>query len=333
MRILLVGDIHAKQSDLEDCRKLLRLIHDTASKTNPDRIVFLGDQNHNHAVVNVFVMEFLKGMFSALYQWNPTALVGNHDMSGVEGATANAMMLYEQCEVVDRTCELDGILYVPYQPNPDAFIQKCNYVGPAGLVPPEDRCKTVICHQTFTGSTYENGFYAKDGVEPNLIIQKHVISGHIHKPQEFGKVWYPGSPRWQTVSDANIDRAIWLVEFENGEIVSRTPFWTNGVCKQIHHLEHTPVEPPDLAQIESLLKTGSVHVDLKGPSIFVDEWAERLSAYTVRLRTFKDQTAQTAVRESEGIQKAFQTYLAAFQAPNGTDTQTLANMYKERIND
>lgn len=324
MKILFIGDMHVKQADLDDCKALSSLILHAVNREHPDRVVFLGDQNHNHAVVNVFVMEFLQSLFGYLQKWKPTALVGNHDMPGVEGSAAHAMMLYSNCEVVSGSGRvIDDILYMPYQTSNEAFIERCNQTQFAG---------TVVCHQTFNGSTYENGFYAKDGVDPNLIQQKHVISGHIHAPQEFGKVWYPGSPRWQTLSDANVERAIWLVEFENGVPVKKTPFSTTNVCRKIFHFEYNETcKQLDFADLDKMLKLGTVHIDLKGNPAFVDLWKGKLASYPVRLRTFKEMGDQSTVRESLGIQKAFEAYADSFVAPHGTDTTTLIEMHKERI--
>jgi hypothetical protein len=109
------------------------------------------------------------------------------------------MMVHTNIMVVDEPrVVLPGILFVPYVHDPAEFVQICQQYPEA---------KTVVCHQTFAGSYFENGFLTPDGVEPNLLPQEQVISGHVHSPQRIGKVWYPGAPRWRTVSDANTERA------------------------------------------------------------------------------------------------------------------------------
>jgi hypothetical protein len=40
----------------------------------------------------------------------------------------------------------------------------------------------VVCHATFNGARYENGFYAKEALDPDAVPQKRIISGHIHTP-------------------------------------------------------------------------------------------------------------------------------------------------------
>ncbi len=323
MKILWIGDVHAKVSDLADCEALIRHVIKTADLTKPDHIVFAGDQYHTHAIINSYVMEFWKKTFDSLSAYEVWALVGNHDMPGVEGATANSMILHDNVLVVDRPMFESGVLFLPYYANAASFVEECNK---------HQEFPTVMCHQEFNGCFYENGFYSKFGVDPNLIIQKHVISGHIHAPQEFGKVLYPGAPRWQTLSDANVDRAIWLFEFdETGTVINKKGYSTAGVCKVIRHFEHTPAIPlpPDLT---SLMLNSTVHIDLRGPGDFVDAQKELLTPLGVRLRVFKTDTRPTLVRESMGVQKAFQTYLEGFVPPNKTERDVLEKMYAERIN-
>ena len=126
---------------------------------------------------------------------------------------------------------------------------------------------TVVCHQTFAGSDYGNGFYAKDGINPDLIPQKKIIGGHIHSGQEFGKVFYVGSPRWRTLTDANQDRAIWLIEFDGeGNLLNKTPFSTNGVCRRVFAATLTPDNP----QIPDMQVKDRYRITVKGPVDFVE---------------------------------------------------------------
>jgi hypothetical protein len=190
-------------------------------------------------------------------------------------------------------------------------------------------CSTVVCHQTFNGGTYDNGFYAKDGVEPESIPQKDIISGHIHTPQVFGKVFYLGSPRWQTLSDANVDRAIWLVEYNDyGEVVKKTPYDTGEVCTKIVHLVDEPDSPISLP-LNPLMQW---RIDIKGPVDFVERRKKEICGPGIRIRTFPDSTSFVGqVRESDGIQVAFSRFLSKFEPKHGTSKQVLENMLKERL--
>jgi DNA repair exonuclease SbcCD nuclease subunit len=239
IRLLLVGDVHATPEELGDCRRLIDFVAKTAQENGVDYIVFMGDIYNTHNVMRVEVLAFWKDAFEKLYKIcrDVIVLVGNHDYAG-EGLPIHALLAHDtQVLVVDKPCNFDlGILFLPYMSSREAFVEACEYEKAAQSTGP-----TVLCHQTFEGSTYENGMYAPDGVDPNLIPQTTVISGHIHTPQSFGKVMYIGAPRWRTLSDANVERAIWIYDFDSeGKVIKTKSFDTGTACKRIKQADHTP---------------------------------------------------------------------------------------------
>src|SRR6185369_11497831 len=120
-------------------------------------------------------------------------LVGNHDRSHDTNITGNTLRYASPTvTVVDEPMTLgNGLVFMPWYAKPQDFIKAAgNYT-------------TLICHQTLQGAKYENGFPAADGVPAEMVPAKTIISGHIHTPQMFGKVWYPGAPRWRIATDAN----------------------------------------------------------------------------------------------------------------------------------
>lgn len=323
MRILHVGDVHAVESELADCSALTDYILKVALEKEVDYVLFEGDQYHNHSLVHLEVMRFWKSTFKMLRDngLKVLALVGNHDMTGREGSSANAMMAHtEHVKVIEKPTVVDNVLLLPYFSDHAAFVQAC--------VDHSDWCPTVVCHQTFQGSTYENGFYASDGIEPNLVPQENIISGHIHTPQTFGKVFYTGAPRWRTLSDANVERAIWVIEYSGGSVVSTTPYSTGEVCRQIRHLVDTPESPIP----SSLDPKHQYRVDIRGPAEYVEARKKELAGPGIRIRTFPTQTSSlNQVRESEGVEKAFAGYLAKFEGKFGTPRETLESLAKERL--
>lgn len=323
MKLLLVGDIHAKLTDLEECQRLIDYIHQVSLKTHPDSIVFLGDLYHNFAVVRVEVMDFWRKAFDKLNKDNRViALVGNHDQSG--DGKSHAMVAHEdQICVVDRPMPLvlKGFLFVPYIADPAEFVRVCNDPMGTGVCKPDD---VLVCHQTFQGSQYDNGFYASDGIDLNLIPQKRVVSGHIHTQQRIGRCWYPGSPRWMGISDANVSKAVWLID----EDVASEPIPqdTYEICRPIRAI----VETPESIYTEPLQNHVSYVVDLRGSPAWIEE---RLSFWKdkARVRTFPVETATAIVKESEGVSVAFGKYADSYQPKHGTDKEVLKKLAKERI--
>lgn len=248
------------------------------------------------------------------------ALVGNHDQPGDGRFDGHAMMAHEHlCTVVWKEVLVeDGVVFVPWTNDKEAFVYACNSQPATGM---------VVCHQSFVGSRFENGYYDPAGIDPNLIVQRGIISGHIHTPQEFGKVWHIGAPRWRIATDANVERAIWLVTHnKDGSISEKNPIDTGSICRQVRYLIDTPSDPVQI----TLDPRHDWRVDIKGPL----EWCkarEGLYGPGVRVRTFPESTHVPQVRESEGIDQALVKYVEAFTPPNGTERTLLRQMVKERL--
>lgn len=321
--VLYVGDVHATPEELDDCWNLINFVVDLAEK-HQAHIFLLGDQYNTHNVLRLEVVGFWQDVFELFENRKlktPYALVGNHDYGG-EGAMLHAMRIHRQQYIylIDQPAQLPWSgLALPYMSNPDDFINVCNK---------NERFDLLVCHQTFNGSVGDNDFALPGGVNPNLLPQKQVISGHIHTQQSFGKVWYPGAPRWRTLSDANKDRAVWLVVHDHkGNIKSKQAFDTGQACRKIHHLIDTP-ENQVPAELEP---RHDYRIDIKGPQDFVTRRKAELSRPGVRIRSFPTRSYTPKVRESEGIATSFKKYMLNFTPKHGTDYSTLEQMAKERL--
>jgi len=242
MKILRVGDPHVMVSNLKDSQALMNFVIETAKKEKVDRVEFLGDQFHTHAVVRVEVLDFWRRSFERLSSEEIVtfALVGNHDQPGSreKEQVMNSLDVLSNIgyvTIINKPIERNGIAYIPYMSDKDAFLKASAELHKNGAT------KLLIAHQTFTGATYENGFYAEDGIEPELVHQDKIISGHIHKQQQLGKCFYPGTPKWDTMSDANEDKGIWIFEHnEDGSVKDKKFISTKDVVTPIY--KHVFVE-------------------------------------------------------------------------------------------
>lgn len=323
-RVLYVGDPHAKPDVLDEMEALVNLICETARQHQVDYICLLGDLFHTHSVIHSPVMAFWHRAFWNMVKVAPTyVIVGNHDMSmsGQKDDGIHAMMLYKMdgLVVVDHPQLLPwGAAGVPYLVDRDAMPAYAYYYKSA---------RTLVCHQTFTGSKYENGFYAHDGVDPDLLPQDYIISGHIHTPQRVGKVWYPGSPRWQIVTDANVDRAIWVVEHDDDGVPQRSlSVDTSTVCKPIWLLEDR-----ESARASLDGKTGTIIVDVHGTEAYIKTRRPELEAQGARVRAFAEVTKTIRVKESDGVAVALRKHAHAFVAKNGTPGTMLWTLAQQRL--
>lgn len=320
--ILLVGDPHATPDALKDVEALMVLV-DRVARERGVPVVFLGDQYHSHAVMHVAVMDFWMNWFNALNDRGVpvAAILGNHDQPADGSGALTSMRAHEdQCLVIDGPTRFGPWLYVPFRARNEEFVEVCKEAGDVG---------TVVCHQAFNGSRYENGIYVQDGVDPNLIPQKMVISGHIHTPQRFGKVWHPGAPRWRIATDANVERAVHVVHFDDaGEIKGVDAYSTGDVCRQIRHAVDAPDAEFDPSGISA---KDDWRVDVRGSRERCEARRKLHEAAGAKVRTFPDREHMPQIRESDGIAVAFQKFSAAYKGKRGTSAEILGKMVQERV--
>lgn len=323
MKWLFVGDVHATAQELPDCQKLVDLILEKTDKETV--VVFLGDQYHTHATLRIEVIDFwtkaLKSIKDKSFQ--VVLVVGNHDMPHDSSQLVHSMLANntEDMLVVDSPKRFWDVGFLPYYHNPEEFVRDANKLG----------VKTLVCHQTFNGATYENGFYAKDGVEPDSLTATHIISGHIHTPAQFSKVTYVGAPRWRTASDANIDRFLHLYDSDgDGKLTLAEKIPTGTHCRKI--LQATINEDGTTEGRTDALDGDILHIDVRGSKAFCDEQKVKLASSGVRVRTFPKAEKSIKVRESEGIDKSFAKYLEAYcKDAKGFDPVAVKTMVAEMV--
>ncbi len=328
-RSLIVGDVHATPGELDDCEALLKLVHQTVVDNLVTTVVFMGDQYNTHDVMNSRVMEFWQRWFRVLNEHcHVVALRGNHDQVTPTQLYPHSMLAHPDINVIDISGEITipGCVGMGFHHSTEDFLAEANRLAAA-----HPEATTLFCHQTFQGATYENSFYAKDGIDLSLVPFKRVISGHIHTPQKVGKVCYVGAPRWRTRSDANIDRHIWMFDHDMAggglKLVSKVS--TGDVCKRIWVLEDRPEAPVQL----DVAAKDEVRIDVYGPNDkYVREREAELKAqFRAKTRGFPDKQRRVAVSESEGVDKSFGRFVDAFNPPNGTSREVLTQMLGARL--
>jgi hypothetical protein len=333
MSILLVGDMHVVPNELDDCQALMDLIYDTvkgSSKFWPGdfirNIVFLGDQHNNHDILNVRVIDFWKRNLKRLNNVFVTMLVGNHDQLTPTIRNPHSLIPYsdlEHVKIVDcpQSVACTGSSAMPYYASPEEFIK--------------DACKLsenlnseiLFCHQTFSGVENELGFHLDEAIAPSAIPFNFIISGHIHKPMKFGKVWYVGSPRWRTLSDADVDkRAIWILR----DAGNAEPIFTNNICTRIYRLEDSEEKPVSFDGIN--FAKADIRVSVVGSATYVSNRINNLKKdYNIKCRGVITKNRLVKIKESEGIEVAFKRYFDEYKPPYETDKQILLKELNERI--
>jgi len=318
---LLVGDVHATPNELDDCKALIRYITAVLQESRFDYVVFLGDQAHNHAILNVHVLNFWKESFLTLKPFvkDIICLVGNHDLPGITGSTnINSMSTLDHLAiVVDDHLYMEDILFVGHKAKNEDFIKICHDFS---------EVRNVICHQTFDGAIYDNGFLAPDGIKlEDLPKDQRYYSGHIHTPSEFGNVTYIGAPRWRTLADANARRH--LARFDVDFQGIKEYYNTGYACRQIT-VEDIHLENEDSLSPLSACPNALRYINLFGPQSLIDKQAILIGEDCI-VRKFPTDTKTIQVRESEGINKALLRFIDSSNTQ--TDKETLKKLCEERI--
>lgn len=326
MKLLTIGDVHAVIPELDDCSKLIDYIVGIAQNNKVDRVLFLGDLYHFHRVIHSEILYFWRTVFDRMKAANidVASLIGNHDKSSEQESNPeiHALLAHkEQIQVIDKPWTDSGITYLPYYSDKQAFIDDAK----ANI----NKTSTLICHASFEGSKFNDGYFDPHGISPLFIRQENVIAGHVHLPFKFDKIQHIGAPRWRTLTDANSDRAIWLFEFDsNGHILNKTPFSTNDVCRQIKYVKDTELEPFNLNLFDP---KHSWCVDIEGSSTYLEKRKKELQRPGLKIHCIKTDKVRSAVRESDGIKTAFKKFTYNFIPKYGTPNDKLFELAKERL--
>jgi predicted phosphodiesterase len=329
-RVLYIGDVHATVESLEDCRRLEKRIVEVEEKEKPDLVVYLGDQYDNFALVRTEVQAYWKECFD----WRKSqtvALVGNHDRPGDQAELSHAMQAHQHASgpvVADRPVSKDNILFMPYMFDGAAFEDEVAHY----------ECNVLVCHQAFIGGKMENGLTItremdRAAADPAKLPFKHIISGHIHTPMQFGNVTYVGSPRWRNnLSDANIDRHLWVMDFDDaGNVTATRKYPTGDVCRRLWRINEVEGETAEVPGLVTA-KTGDLYVvDITGSARYIEERKAAWAEVGARIRATRTDRPGPKLSEAQGVQAAWNLWQSTFEPKYGTPAPTLADLARERV--
>lgn len=306
---------------MDQCLKLFDFINKTINEQKPDYVCFLGDQFDNHGVVHLQVVAAFIAFIKQL-RCPSIVLVGNHDRSNDFNQIFHGMEFLsgiENCTVVHSHIVKDDVLFVSYKHNPQKLIDLAN----------EFNTKTLVCHASFNGGKYDNGFYIKDGIELTQVPQKIIISGHIHAAQVFGKITYVGSSRWININDVNAEKRFLLVDHDE-DMYESIPII--GV-PSIKVYQITNEEELKIGLSQDFLNN-NICFDVVGNTVFIDLVKEKVSKLDnkPRIRPFPTQVKQVKVKESLGIKEAFKSFLLDYVVKFDSKIEDLEDLAAKRIN-
>jgi len=194
MRVLFIGDMHLRINKFSLALQFLTWLNTFIEDQKPDLVVNLGDATDTHAVIRSEVLnELMAHIYHVVDSGIPYVYVsGNHDYFSPKDSKYHALLPFKgrinNLFVVDEPQDLFGMTFVPFMADEKKFPTKTKPI--------------CIAHQTFLGADY-GAINANEGIDANTVSADIIISGHIHKKHDLGKVVYVGSPYSQDASDAN----------------------------------------------------------------------------------------------------------------------------------
>lgn len=206
MKLLGIGDIHAKMSQFTLCCSVLQWLNQVIVDEQPDMIVNFGDTMNDHSVLRSEILtEFRKHIVEAVKVANYYYILGNHDFYKPTDSKYHALETFKDIagmHVIDTVQRIGDITFVPHMADMGQF--------------PLDTGAICLAHQTFLGADY--GFHRPElGVDPSLVAANIIISGHIHKRQVVDKVIYPGSPFAQNANDVDQSKGVIIFDTDTYE--------------------------------------------------------------------------------------------------------------------
>jgi DNA repair exonuclease SbcCD nuclease subunit len=215
MKVICLGDPHAKITRFDLFLKYLKWVEQLVVTEQPDFVVNLGDTFHDHAMLRAEIKSEFRDHVD--YVISKTKLrryfyvLGNHDFYRKDDSKYHALKDWAGTDdglvVVDSPSSYSSpnptdITFVPYLPDHTKF--------------PKDTKRIVFAHQTFVGADYGNQ-RPEIGVVSEDVSSEVIISGHIHKPQTFGKVIYVGSAYSQNLDDLDQIKHVLIFDTETYE--------------------------------------------------------------------------------------------------------------------
>jgi len=307
MKVLVIGDPHLKVANQQLAVKFISWVQDMVTLHKPDYTVNLGDTFHTHNVVRLEIFDLidkhLEWMNHNQHQYY--ILVGNHDMAHHKASKVHAWLPYvnkhEWVKIIDKPHFANDRSFLPYIDDSKEF--------EAQLEIAMEKSPLIFCHQSFRGANF--GFIvAREGAQIPVNYRGKIISGHIHKNQVLGPVWYPGTPFAQEASDHNELKGIFLYDTIEGTaefLRSPLPQWVTSRA--------TPANFQEV--IGKMDKDNKNHLVIEGPGpevtaavdskLFRD--LKKEYGFSVKKESTSSDKSKTSIRKVATVEDAVVEYI------------------------
>jgi len=231
-RFVLLSDLHshpwsafAKGDGLHNSRlrRSLNILEASLIKAEEELIpwVFAGDLVHTAGYALNTVMAGITEILVRHADCDKIVVWGNHDARGVGGKiTADQTVFAALACAVPMLTILDPSVTQLVTAGGITF-SGAGYQPRIALLDDVGRSDVGIYHQTVRGSLAPNNFMFEEGLDPELLLDRHrfIIVGHVHHPQQIWApdgqgILIPGSPEHHNFGDRE-EHGWWIVTLED----------------------------------------------------------------------------------------------------------------------
>ena len=263
MMCLIIGDIHCKITNFLAGKRFLLWLNEVNYEYKPELIVHLGDFFDSHAVLRAEILSeyanHIQTLCDSPHSPSVVHVLGNHEFFKPNSSLYHALQalknIHNGYHVIDQTTDLLGMTFVPYQVDLASF--------------PKDTKPICFAHQTFIGADF--GHYRPDkGVDMDGVSADLIISGHVHKGQRVGKVFYPGSPFAQDANDIDQVKGVYIFDTDTYDfkfISTPLPRWCSCSFSSIDEAGTLNIDTIHSELLSTLTVDDYWIINLKGPRV------------------------------------------------------------------
>mgnify|MGYP000219774127 CR=1 FL=1 len=216
-KFLIIGDLHFREETMEDNHRVYEQILDIARSNFLSAIIILGDTLHTNETAKQAPFDLASDLIINLSREAKTyVLIGNHDYINnsqflTDKHFFNPLKYIDNITIVDTLIDEtignndQQFVFCPYVP-PERFheaLETVNWKNATAIFAHTEVPNCMRDNDTLVGDD-EGSAWSED--YPPL------ISGHIHKSQKIGNVWFPGSVQQVTRSDTT-EKCVYIVDF------------------------------------------------------------------------------------------------------------------------
>jgi predicted phosphodiesterase len=291
-------------------------------------IVFMGDNfnsRNNSSETNRMFVEFLERFNEddKLISKDIYILAGNHEKKG-DGKTA-----------IDFIGEIDKpnwhvftkpdamelgklkVDFLPYMLNSEIGVETSEEATKEIMKHLANDYDILFAHHSISGTSF-NGIKTdtlSEVVLPKAKLEKKyklIVAGHIHVPQQYGKILITGSVFTDTVNE--VEKFIWKIDKDLNIEKIKLP------CREIHKLEN-----PTLGHLTGLPKSSIVKIVLTDKKISAEEMkavAEGFDAHLI-IEDYPDTRKKAHIEEGAAFDFSITALLKLYSEEKKIDYQKL----------